>query len=182
MLDYLAMNSIAAQDKDIVTILDELFQHCVERYPTFSRFSVALLGDKKASNYYVQDRLLSKQTSQQLDYVDHELRIDSALTGLAYNNSIRIVDNLSTMVQTERVSRLLSIGHRSSYTVPLNYRNKTLGFIFYNAATSSFFSNDNIQKDFAFLSNLVAHLFIHLHENQKHFQSALSIALNMGHA
>ncbi|HDY7613656.1 TPA: HD domain-containing protein [Vibrio vulnificus] len=182
MLDYLAMNSIAAQDKDIVTILDELFLHCVERYPTFSRFSVALLGDKKASNYYVQDRLLSKQTSQQLDYVDHELRIDSALTGLAYNNSIRIVDNLSTMVQTERVSRLLSIGHRSSYTVPLNYRNKTLGFIFYNAATSSFFSNDNIQKDFAFLSNLVAHLFIHLHENQKHFQSALSIALNMGHA
>ena len=86
MLDYLAMNSIAAQDKDIVTILDELFLHCVERYPTFSRFSVALLGDKKASNYYVQDRLLSKQTSQQLDYVDHELRIDSALTGLAYNN------------------------------------------------------------------------------------------------
>ncbi len=58
MLDYLRLNQIASQNKEIVTVLDELFQQLCDAFPPLSRFSVVLLGDKQASNYYVQDRLI----------------------------------------------------------------------------------------------------------------------------
>ncbi|KYN84182.1 metal-dependent phosphohydrolase [Vibrio cidicii] len=182
MLDYLRLNQIASQSKEIVTLLDELFQQLCDAFPPLSRFSVVLLGDKQASNYYVRDRLIDKNVSTELDFAEHALTTDSSLTHLAFSSAIRIVNDLQQMTQTDRVMRLIALGHKSSYTVPLSYRNKTLGFLFFNAKVTHYFTNQEVQKDLAFLSNLIGQLFIHLHENQKHFQAVLSVALNMGHA
>ncbi len=182
MLDYLRLNQIASQSKEIVTLLDELFQQLCDAFPPLSRFSVVLLGDKQASNYYVRDRLIDKNVSTELDFAEHALTTDSSLTHLAFSSAIRIVNDLQQMTQTDRVMRLIALGHKSSYTVPLSYRNKTFGFLFFNAKVTHYFTNQEVQKDLAFLSNLIGQLFIHLHENQKHFQAVLSVALNMGHA
>ncbi|MFI3276004.1 HD-GYP domain-containing protein, partial [Vibrio sp.] len=76
----------------------------------------------------------------------------------------------------------LQLGHQSSYTMPIHYQESNLGFVFINASSTGFFANDYIQCDIAYISQLISSLFVQLFERQRHFQSSLAIALNMGHA
>lgn len=179
MFDYSQLSKTAAQDKDITATLDDLFQLARTYYPTLSRLSVALSSENKASNYFVSDSL-SQQANHH--YIEHELRPGSALNRMSELPAIRVINDLSDMSHTTQIARLIQIGHNSSYTTPIYYRDHNLGFIFINATTVGFFNDQHVQAEVAFLTQLIASLFTQLYENQRHFQSSLAIALNMGHA
>lgn len=179
MFDYTAFNQTAAQNQDIISKLNEIYALAMKSYPPLSRFSIALIGNNTVSNYYVRDKLAD---IGRYDYLEQELRENSSLTSIAFTANIRIVDCLHDMLQTERIKELIKLGHSSSYTFPISYQGKTIGFIFFNASEDGFFSLSDSQRDFAYLSQLIAGLFVQLYENQKHFQSTLAVALNMGHA
>ena len=179
MFNYSFLNHIAAQDLSIIPKLDNIYEHARESYPQMSRFSVALMGETSVSNYYVRDTMVDVS---RYDFDQHELRDNSSLTSIAYTANVRIVSDLRKMIQTARIRELIRLGHRSSYTYPISYQGKTIGFIFVNAEDIGFFSRTDVERDFAYLSQVVANQFIQLFESQRHFQSSLEIALKMGHA
>lgn len=179
MFDYSQLSKIAAKDQDITSTLDDLFQLVRSFYPTLSRLSIALTNENKATNYFVSDALCQEASH---NYIEYNIRPESSLRKMSELPSVRVINDLSTMNPTRQICRLIDIGHQSSYTSPIYYRDKNLGFIFINATAIGFFNQKSIQADIAYLSQLIASLFTRLHENQKHFQTSLAIALNMGHA
>lgn len=179
MFDYSQINRVAAQDKDIIAIVDDLFRLAREHYPSLSRLSVILCSDNRASNYFVSDAL-SKEAEHR--YIDLEIKPESALSRLAESLNTRIIHALSSTPLTEQTCHLLKLGHQSSYTTPIHYQEHNLGFVFVNASSIGFFSKSSIQCDMAYLTQVISSLFIQLFERQRHFQSSLAIALNMGHA
>ena len=74
MFDYSQINRLAAQDKDIIAIVDDLFRLAREHYPSLSRLSVILCSDNRASNYFVSDAL-SKEAAHR--YIDLEITPES---------------------------------------------------------------------------------------------------------
>lgn len=179
MVNFSLITQIVSESTPLIDKLDSLYSHASEVYPALSRFSVALIGENRVSNYYVKDRLSDKGC---YDYLDHELKDSSALTSIAFTASIRIIDKLSSMIQTDRIRELIRIGHLSSYTFPISFQGKTIGFIFINASEEDFFSAVQTERDFAFLAQVTSHLFVQLFESQRHFQSTLNFALKIGHA
>lgn len=179
MLDYSALNKIVSQDIDVVLKLDLIYKFACTGLNKLSRFSVALIVDKVVSNYYVHDRL---SEVGEHDYKEHELQETTSLGNVAFKSAIRVIEDLHQMNQTDRISELLRNGHRSSYTFPIAYRGETIGFIFINASQTGYFSQDDVARDCAYLSQAVAQLFIQLYQDQRYLRSALDIALNMGHA
>lgn len=179
MFDYLKLNTLAAQDKGIASILDDLFSLARSTYPSLSRFSVALVGDNKASNYYVSDLLSDCSV---YDYSEQELQSHSALARISVTQSVRVIDDLALITPTQRLKRLLQRGHKSSYTSPISYKDVNLGFVFLNASQTAFFHSQEVQRDMAFFTQTISNLFIQQHASQRHFQSSLNVALNMGHA
>lgn len=144
MLDYSALNKIVSQDIDIVLKLDLIYKLASTGFSKLSRFSVALIVDKTVSNYYVQDRL---SEVGEHDYKEHQLKSATSLGSIAFTSTIRIIDELSEMTQTERISELISKGHRSSYTFPISHHGETIGFIFINASQSSYFNQEIVARD-----------------------------------
>lgn len=179
MFNYSLLNHIAAQDLSLILKLDSIYEHVLDSYPQMSRFSVALMGENSVSNYYVKDTMADVG---RYDFEQHELRDNSSLTSIAYTANIRIISDLRKMFQTNRIRELIGLGHRSSYTYPISYQGKTIGFIFVNAKETGFFSRCDVERDFAYLAQVVANQFIQLFESQRHFQASLEIALKMGHA
>lgn len=179
MFNYSLLNHIAAQDLSLILKLDSIYEHVLDSYPQMSRFSVALMGENSVSNYYVKDTMADVG---RYDFEQHELRDNSSLTSIAYTANIRIISDLRKMFQTDRIRELIGLGHRSSYTYPISYQGKTIGFIFVNAKETAFFSRCDVERDFAYLAQVVANQFIQLFESQRHFQASLEIALKMGHA
>ncbi|MGD8116586.1 HD-GYP domain-containing protein [Vibrio sp. TRT 29B02] len=179
MFNYSLLNHIAAQDLSLILKLDSIYEHVLDSYPQMSRFSVALMGENSVSNYYVKDTMADVG---RYDFEQHELRDNSSLTSIAYTANIRIISDLRKMFQTDRIRELIRLGHRSSYTYPISYQGKTIGFIFVNAKETGFFSRCDVERDFAYLAQVVANQFIQLFESQRHFQASLEIALKMGHA
>lgn len=179
MFNYSFLNHIAAQDLALIPKLDSIYEHVITSYPQMSRFSIALMGEKSVSNYYVKD---SMTEIGRYDFEEQELCDNSSLTSIAYTANVRIVSDLRKMLPTDRIRELIKLGHRSSYTYPISYQGKTIGFIFVNAKETGFFTRSDVERDFAYLSQIVANQFIQLFENQRHFQSSLEIALKMGHA
>ncbi|UPR48742.1 HD domain-containing protein [Vibrio cyclitrophicus] len=179
MFDYSHFSRAAAQDKDIVAIVDDLFQLAREHYPILSRLSVVLCSENKASNYFVSDSLCQNVKHH---YIEQEIKPNSALSRLAESLETRIVDDLSLINPTKQISHLLELGHQSSYTTPIHYQESNLGFVFINASCTDFFAKQTIQSDIAYLTQAISNLFVQLFERQRHFQSSLAVALNMGHA
>ncbi|MCZ4292488.1 HD domain-containing phosphohydrolase [Vibrio sinaloensis] len=179
MFNYSFLNHIAAQDLSLIPKLDSIYEHVLNSYPQMSRFSVALMGENSVSNYYVKDTMADVG---RYDFEQHELRDNSSLTSIAYTANVRIVSDLRKMLQTDRIRELIRLGHRSSYTYPISYQGKTIGFIFVNAKDTGFFTRCDVERDFAYLAQVVANQFIQLFESQRHFQASLEIALKMGHA
>ncbi|MEL7292482.1 MAG: HD domain-containing phosphohydrolase [Pseudomonadota bacterium] len=179
MFDYAFLNQIASQDSALLSKLDAIHEHASARCSNLSRFSIALIEQNRVSNYYVQDRFVD---SGCFDYDDHEITDDSSLSSIAYAARVRVIDDMTQMQHTDRIKALLSHGHISSYTYPISYQGKTIGFIFINATELGYFSHPSVQRDFAFVCQIVSGLFIQLFEGQRHFQSSLKIALQMGHA
>ncbi|MCG9544700.1 HD domain-containing protein [Vibrio sp. Isolate33] len=179
MFDYSQLNRVAAEDKDIIAIVDDLFRLAREHYPILSRLSVVLCSENRASNYFVSDTLCQEAEHR---YVEQELKPESALSRMAESLDTRIIHDLTSLKPTKQISHLLQLGHQSSYTTPIHYQESNLGFVFINASSTGFFANDYIQCDIAYISQLISSLFVQLFERQRHFQSSLAIALNMGHA
>ncbi|NOI13975.1 HD-GYP domain-containing protein [Vibrio hepatarius] len=179
MLDYSELNRIAAKNNGILTKLDLVYQLATGSYGELSRFSIALIDNKVVSNYYVKDKL---SEAGNYDFKEQELNPDSSLGNVARLSDIRVIDDLGKLTSAERISELVSLGHRSSYTFPISYQEKTIGFVFINASQSRFFNQDSVAKDFAYLSQTVSNLFVQLFDSQRHFRSSLNIALSMGHA
>ena len=179
MFDYSQLNRVAAQDKDIIAIVDDLFRLAREYYPILSRLSVVLCSENRASNYFVSDTLCQEAEHR---YVEQELKPESALSRMAESLDTRIIHDLASIKPTKQISHLLQLGHQSSYTTPIHYQESNLGFVFINASSTGFFSKEYIQCDIAYISQLISSLFVQLFERQRHFQSSLAIALNMGHA
>ncbi|MEZ8353151.1 HD-GYP domain-containing protein [Vibrio splendidus] len=179
MFDYSQLNRVAAQDKDIIAIIDDLFRLAREHYPILSRLSVVLCSENRASNYFVSDSLCQEAEHR---YIEQELKPESELSRMAESLDTRIIDDLTSTHPTKQVSHLLKLGHQSSYTTPIHYQESNLGFVFINASSIGFFAQQYIQCDIAYLTQVISSLFIQLFERQRHFQSSLAIALNMGHA
>ncbi|NVN83127.1 MULTISPECIES: HD-GYP domain-containing protein [unclassified Vibrio] len=179
MFDYSQLNRVAAQDKDIIAIVDDLFRLAREHYPILSRLSVVLCSENRASNYFVSDTLCQEAEHR---YVEQELKPESALSRMAESLDTRIIHDLTSIKPTKQISHLLQLGHQSSYTTPIHYQESNLGFVFINASSTGFFAKEYIQCDIAYISQLISSLFVQLFERQRHFQSSLAIALNMGHA
>ena len=144
MFDYSHFSRAAAQDKDIVAIVDDLFQLAREHYPILSRLSVVLCSENKASNYFVSDSLCQNAKHH---YIEQEIKPNSALSRLAESLETRIVDDLSLMNPTKQISHLLELGHQSSYTTPIHYQESNLGFVFINASCTDFFATEAISGD-----------------------------------
>lgn len=179
MFDYSQINRVAAQDKDIIAIVNDLFRLAREHYPILSRLSVILCSDNKASDYFVADAL-SKEAEHR--HIEQEIKPESALSRLAESLDTRIINDLTSVHQTRQISNLIKLGHRSSYTTPIQYQEHSLGFVFINASSTNFFNKTLVQSDTAYLAQVISSLFIQLFERQRHFQSSLAIALNIGHA
>ncbi|MCC4854806.1 metal-dependent phosphohydrolase [Vibrio lentus] len=179
MFDYSQISRVAAQDKDIIAIVDDLFRLAREHYPILSRLSVVLCNENRASNYFVSDTLCQEAEHR---YIEQELKPESALSRMAESLDTRIIHDLTTISPTKQISHLLDIGHQSSYTTPIHHQESNLGFVFINASSTGFFANQTIQCDIAYLTQVISSLFIQWFERQRHFQSSLAIALNMGHA
>ncbi|WP_253820873.1 HD domain-containing phosphohydrolase [Vibrio sp. 99-70-13A1] len=179
MFDYPTLSKIAAQDKEIPIILCELFDLARSYYPKLSRFSVVLSGDNKASNYFVSDHLCPNEKQ---DCSEQEITNRSALFKMYSKPNVRVIDDLTSVPPTKRLAQLIEFGHKSSYTTPINHRGIHIGFIFINASSCGFFNEYNAQRDIAFFTQLVTNLLVLQYENQKHFQSSLAVALNMGHS
>lgn len=179
MFDYSQLNRVAAQDKDIIAIVNDLFRLAREHYPILSRLSVILCSDNKASDYFVADAL-SKEAEHR--HIEQEIKPESALSRLAESLDIRIINDLTSVHQTRQISNLIKLGHRSSYTMPIQYQEHSLGFVFINASSTNFFDETLVQSDAAYLAQVISSLFIQQFERQRHFQSSLAIALNIGHA
>jgi response regulator RpfG family c-di-GMP phosphodiesterase len=179
MFDYSHFSRAAAQDKDIIAIVDDLFRLAREHYPILSRLSVVLCSENRASNYFVSDTLCQEAEHR---YVEQELKPESALSRMAESLDTRIIHDLTSIKPTKQISHLLQLGHQSSYTTPIHYQESNLGFVFINASSTGFFANQTIQCDIAYLTQVISSLFVQWFERQRHFQSSLAIALNMGHA
>ncbi|MFA0077805.1 HD-GYP domain-containing protein [Vibrio artabrorum] len=179
MFDYSQLNRVAAQDKDIIDIVDDLFRLACEYHPSLSRLSVVLCHESKVSNYFVADTLSDKIKNT---YTEQTLKATCSLSRIAESLENRIVNNLNSLPPTKPILGLLELGHKSSYTAPIHYQNKNFGFVFINASSTEFFSNQLVLCDIAYLAQLVSTLFIQLIERQRHFQCSLTIALNIGHA
>ena len=123
---------------------------------------------------------LSKEAEHR--YIDLEIKPESALSRLAESLDTRIIHDLSSTPPTEQTCHLLKLGHQRSYTTPIHYQEHNLGFVFVNASSIGCFYEPSIQCDIAYLTQVISSLFIQLFERQRHFQSSLAIALNMGHA
>ncbi len=179
MFDYSKISRVAAQDKDIIAIVDDLFRLAREHYPILSRLSVVLCSENRASNYFVSDTLCQEAEHR---YVEQELKPESALSRMAESLDTRIVNDLTTINPTKQIAHLLDLGHQSSYTTPIHHQESNLGFVFINASSTGFFAKQTIQCDIAYLTQVISSLFVQWFERQRHFQSSLAIALNMGHA
>ncbi|MEZ8619638.1 HD-GYP domain-containing protein [Vibrio splendidus] len=179
MFDYSQISRVAAQDKDIIAIVDDLFRLAREHYPILSRLSVVLCNENRASNYFVSDTLCHEAEHR---HVEQELTPESALSRMAESLDTRIINDLTTISSTKQISHLLDLGHQSSYTTPIHHQESNLGFVFINASSTGFFANQTIQYDIAYLTQVISSLFVQWFERQRHFQSSLAIALNMGHA
>ncbi|MEZ8286521.1 metal-dependent phosphohydrolase [Vibrio splendidus] len=179
MFDYSQISRVAAQDKDIIAIVDDLFRLAREHYPILSRLSVVLCNENRASNYFVSDTLCQKAEYR---HIEQELTPESALSRMAESLDTRIINDLTTISSTKQISHLLNLGHQSSYTTPIHHQESNLGFVFINASSTGFFANQIIQCDIAYLTQVISSLFVQWFERQRHFQSSLAIALNMGHA
>ncbi|WP_333700995.1 hypothetical protein [Vibrio hepatarius] len=118
MLDYSELNRIAAKNNGILTKLDLVYQLATGSYGELSRFSIALIDNKVVSNYYVKDKL---SEAGNYDFKEQELNPDSSLGNVARLSDIRVIDDLGKMTSAERISELVSLGHRSSYTFPISY-------------------------------------------------------------
>ncbi|MFI3276835.1 MAG: metal-dependent phosphohydrolase, partial [Vibrio sp.] len=106
MFDYSQLNRVAAQDKDIIAIVDDLFRLAREHYPILSRLSVVLCSENRASNYFVSDTLCQEAEHR---YVEQELKPESALSRMAESLDTRIIHDLTSIKPTKQISHLLQL-------------------------------------------------------------------------
>lgn len=179
MFDYQRLNYVANTEQELSSTFTQIFKLSKETYQNLSRFSVTLVDDSQLANFFVLDSLEGFATN---DLYKKMLSLRSSLTYVVSEQNVRVVNDLKRLNQNERTVKLLQTGHRSSYTSPLIYDGKTIGVLFINADTESYFDCQKLQRDCAFISQIVNGLILKHCERQHHLRSALAIALNIGHA
>jgi len=179
MFDYQRLNYVANTEQELSSTFTQIFKLSKETYQNLSRFSVTLVDDDQLANFFVLDSLEGSATN---DLYKKVISLRSSLTCVVTEQNVRVVSDLKRLNQNDRTVKLLQTGHRSSYTSPLIYDGKTIGVLFINADTESYFDCQKLQRDCAFISQVVNGLILKHCERQHHLRSALAIALNIGHA
>lgn len=97
-----------------------------------------------------------------LNHYTRQLQDIPSLQAIAQSAQPRIVDNLDVFAQSpsEHSQKLLQAGFRSSFTLPMCSQNhKLLGFIFYDADETDFFT-DTMQNHLTVYSELIQSLVV----------------------
>ncbi|MCW8331900.1 HD domain-containing protein [Photobacterium sp. SDRW27] len=109
------------------------------------RTSIALLDDDGYLRTYVD----STNKFQPLKHHSQKLSEARSLNQLAISKECRIIDNYSTLLSpplNKANSWLLENKLLSSYTVPVYFSDRFLGFIFFNSRQEAYFSAQTISK------------------------------------
>jgi HD-GYP domain-containing protein (c-di-GMP phosphodiesterase class II) len=176
---YHKINQIFSQDADTSTYLEIIYKEAMIRYQGLSRFSVVIIKENQASNYFVRDKLVD-QCKEELFTAD--ISKFNAISQLLKDKSVRIVNDLSKITKNKTTLYLLKNGHKSSFSYPLIFKNIAIGMVFINSSELNYFNDKGIQKDMFFLSVLIHTLMVRRFEKHQALGISLSIALSIGHS
>jgi len=179
MLNYSKISQTFNQDEDTEIHLDMLYNIAINSYQGLSRFSVILIKDNQASNYFVRDRLVVDNNDE---LFTKKVNKKGGIPKMVKSKSERVVNDLSNLTLNSRTLFLLNNGHRSSFSYPLMFKGNAIAMVFFNASEINFFAEYSIQQDMLFLAAIIRSLMVRQFEKKQYISTSLAIALDMGHA
>lgn len=179
MLNYNDINKLFNEDNDITTYLDTVYNIAQRSHQQLSRFSVVIVRDSQASNYFVRDKLVTENKHELCTY---NLASFNSLQKMIERSQQRIINDLHDVSANPRTLRLLEHGHRSGFSYPLVFKGKAMALVFFNSSSLNYFDNQQVQNDMLILSTVIHSLMVRQLEKQQFLNISLSIALDMGHA
>jgi len=148
------MNNYHEIAQEVVNLHDKLR----DEWPQLRRIAIALY-DKQTDELHTF--INSTDGGTILPHYTQKLSDVPSLQRLSQSGDTRIVDDLNIFAsnETQHSKAILDSGFRSSFTVPMFTSEETLlGFIFYDAAESSFFT-PSMQENIKLYSELI-HSFV----------------------
>jgi len=179
MLNYSKINQMFNQEEETTIHLEMLYNIAINNYQGLSRFSIILIKDNQASNYFVRDRLVAGCNGE---IFTQKINKGTSLPKMIKLNSERVVNDLSSLKLNARTLYLLNNGHRSSFSYPLVFKGRPIAIVFFNASELNFFAENSVQQDMLFLSMLIRSIMVRQFEKKQFISISLAIALDMGHA
>lgn len=179
MLNYDDINKLFNEDDDITTYLDTVYNIALRSHQQLSRFSVVMVRESQASNYFVRDKLIESNNNELCSY---NLSNFNSLNQMIERSQQRIISDLHTVSANPRTLRLLAHGHRSGFSYPLVFKGKAIALVFFNSSALNYFDDLHVQNDMLILSTVIHSLLVRQLETQQFLNISLNVALNMGHA
>jgi len=124
------------------SISDELIilhEHLRKKWPKLVRIAVALY-DSETDMLHTFIR--SSQHKDILNHYSYKLSEISSLLEISQTNKPRIIENLEVLAKssTQHSQELIANGFHSSFTVPLYLNEHLLGFVFFDATETKYFT------------------------------------------
>jgi len=112
-----------------------------KRYAFLHRISVVVYD---AATDMLSTYLSSSDHPDLLKNYQYKLADATSLVSILQTGKPRITDDLSVFSRSEKyhTKRLLEAGYRSSYTIPMFYKNEFYGFVFFNSLEIACFTPD----------------------------------------
>lgn len=121
--------------------LDYIRSTLQERYPFIHRISVAIYDQKTGM---LKSFLQSSDHHDPLSHYQARLSDSDSLMSIVYTNQGRVIHDLENFKETPKLhcQRILSLGYKSSVTLPMAMNCDLFGFIFYNSREKHVFKDE----------------------------------------
>jgi len=143
------------------SISDELLvlhEHLRKKWPKLRRVAIALYDNETDM---LHSFIRSSQHKDILNHYSYKLSEVGSLLEIAQTNKPRIIENLNVLTKspTQHSQELIGNGFESSFTVPLYLNENLLGFIFFDATATKYFTTA-IQESLLDYARLLESLII----------------------
>lgn len=178
-MDYFDLKLISHKNKKFSDVTKDIFDYVRMHHSPLGRVSITTLENNQLSTYHSED--INDNGNDHLEFKSVSLNLDMSLWKIIHTKTYRIVDDINLISQTPQITRLIQAGYVSSMTVPIVFRDKVAGIIFFNSKKPGYFTDKNIEKDFIYLAQVLSSKYIQELERRNNFKKLLQVALKISH-
>lgn len=157
-----------------------LYDNLRVHYPFITRLAVAL-HDPKTD--LVATFVYAAEQNTPLPHYEIPLSKAESLKQTALTDTPRVINDLQALEHSSKkhTLALLGAGYLASYTIPMVFNNRLLGFVFFNASQKNVF-NESVMSELDMVAHMVTLLVYSEESNVNTLKATVKTALDLTHS